>query len=337
VAKCRPDGGYGFDEKKRYRRKLWDFIERAVRKPIKRRKVCIIDTAEANETLFLLKRGYSPGNIVVVNEESAELAWVTTRVRRAGYADVHTCTTDIRDTDGFVKWAYREGIADEPFDAVNLDLCGPMGRRLDDDGIDPWAQTVGGSSRRIVARGGVLAVTVLVGRDTNDEFRAQIDEANTTSVLHNGELLPGAYYLRVKRALGAMQGGIVRYDDGSTKACCYSHVIDCTFDWYPSTNGQRMLWVAAKLMPHFAENEDVYWQRVIRSHRDAARRFLQLMVPPCIEQASTLVGTAADLVGWVSVPRPMRGKQTGDRAAAAVGGALISADVEQQSNETMRV
>lgn len=112
-----PTDGYGFGNKKQYRRTLWRFIDDSLRGvQLKDRKVVYLDTKEGLETEFLLDRGYKPRNLHVVNWNPAEVAVLTRRLRAMHIPDVNTYGIDVFEAIPKVG----------DFHVLNLDLCGPI-------------------------------------------------------------------------------------------------------------------------------------------------------------------------------------------------------------------
>lgn len=144
----KPATGYDFGNKKAYRRTLWNLVDTALhfKKPQSTRKVLILDTSDAEETLFLIARGYRPENITVVNRNAAELAWLTRRLHDRGINGVKTIAKDVFEVVG----------NNPTFDAINLDLTSPMNIRL--------AEFLRGMS---IVDEIVIAVSVLRGRETD--------------------------------------------------------------------------------------------------------------------------------------------------------------------------
>lgn len=121
-----PATGYDFGSKRHYRRTVWNFADECLaRIPRRARRVLILDTAEAEETLFLVKtKGYHPANIHAVNRNPAEVAWLTRRLASSGIRGVHTHGTD----------AFKVLHELTPnLDAINLDLTGSVTPKLMDN------------------------------------------------------------------------------------------------------------------------------------------------------------------------------------------------------------
>lgn len=144
-----PVGGYDFGNKRQYRRTLWNFIDQCLKSiPIKERSALILDTSDAEETFFLIARGYLARNITVVNTDRTQLAWINNRVGKSGNGRVNTRTGDVFSV---------MCCGDTNYDAINLDLMGPVC-----DGL------MQGLSNLPVKAGGVVSVSVLRGRERGD-------------------------------------------------------------------------------------------------------------------------------------------------------------------------
>lgn len=225
----KPTQGYDTEVKQRYRRKLYDFFDRASGVPVRRRTIALLDTAAALETQHALRRGYRPENIHVVNRSAAELAWVTRRC-----PGVVTHTAEYAD---FVNDVQQQ------FDVYNMDWCGPAF-------TEKWLQDIM-TCAQAFRHGCVVAVTSLVGRDDKrvwaemwEDFK-EFQWPGWTGT--DGKEWQANWTFRlywIATALG-LQHDRMR----SPKLYCARHVVDYKFDVYRSGT-QTMLWFAAKLHSH---------------------------------------------------------------------------------------
>ncbi len=125
--------------------------------PIRKRRIVILDTAQALETQHLVKMGYTPSNIHMVNWSHGELAWATRTLKKLGITDVQHYEGDLLTCCALVN----------P-DAINYDGCGPMGCKVKSkfDG-DEYLRAL----LRTLSPKGVFNYTILMGRDQNPTIR----------------------------------------------------------------------------------------------------------------------------------------------------------------------
>lgn len=251
--KGKPKSGYDFGNKKHYRRTLWNFIDNALRfkKPIRDRKVLIIDTSEAIETLFLVERGYKPENLTVVNRNPAELAWLTRRLRNDhAITGVRTIADDAFE------------VADDKFDVLNLDLTGPISTRLMErlKALEVKSESV-------------IAVSILRGRESDAGFRQiyrwleklENEPDDDADLTQQGAALMRSFLLGHHRCDfsddGPSDQDFIRVfsliPPLKIQESINIHLLDFAWGRYASTAGsQTMLWVARHLFPS-CEIEDL--------------------------------------------------------------------------------
>jgi hypothetical protein len=154
LSKGKPAGGYDFGNKRAYRRTLWNFVDNALRfkNSIKKRKVLILDTNDAEETSFLIDRGYRPNNITVVNRKQIQLDGL---VQRFG---VKTICDDVFNI-------INNGNND--YDVINLDLTCPINLEI-----------VGKLDNIPIYDEKIIAISILRGRELDKEIREAYSNSN---------------------------------------------------------------------------------------------------------------------------------------------------------------
>lgn len=279
MGKGRPTGGYNFETKRSYRRKVWDAVEEQLKMPRKKIRAFVLDTGEGLETRELLRRGYRPEHIHAVNKNPAEVAHLTRGLDRDGLPRVQTHGRDL--VDALQPFCDRR----EYPDVINFDGCASIGWGNDAGPCDSWedVKNFWGWYLYAVAislrPGGVLAHTMLVGRERGETRDAFILPATRIEVVDHGRVVSGTYLRRIQAALTyVMTGG---------RDACHIHVRDLAYDWYASSAGtQRMIWFAAKLGFHEPVSARQYLDMVRRKYHQNPDRMLALMMPRCIRMAT---------------------------------------------------
>lgn len=146
-----PRNHYTSNSKTANTAKIWDEVDRRLGYIARRyRRVLILDESGALETLFLLRRGYRPENIHVVNKNPAVVAHVSMRCEKLGFRKPHTHGGDVSK---ILESLSTRGVA---LHAVHLDFCGNADRAI----ILKISECV-----QHIATGTVLAVTVERARE----------------------------------------------------------------------------------------------------------------------------------------------------------------------------
>lgn len=236
-----PEDGYDFEAKRRYRKKLWCWIDDqlAHKVPKSKRNVLYLDTSEALETQFLLQRGYNPERLHPVNMNPAQVACLTMRLDKLGLPRVqtHGC-----------EWTRVLSEQKECWHVMSFDGCGPVSSR----------NTMGGlrACMEYAASQTIVSATLLKGRETGYASRAMRFGVG----IQDGDGDAGASTdQRRRRALGGLDSTegfrfkilewllTTRYvveTDRYEAAWAASTKLRGS---YMSTSGQKMLWCAIRL------------------------------------------------------------------------------------------
>lgn len=117
--KHKPDSGYNFEEKIKYRKQCYSTLEKAFKNIMGKSKselnVMYLESSDAAETEFLLNRGYQPENLIPVNFNPAEIAHVNRK-----FPDVHGRGVDI---------ARALAECGRKIHIIHLDFCGNYSRK----------------------------------------------------------------------------------------------------------------------------------------------------------------------------------------------------------------
>lgn len=149
-----PETGYDFGNKRQYRRAIYAAARRCFRNQMSDRTCAILPSIEGDEIEAAIRAGFHQSHIAIIDRNPAIVATLKRR---------YPLVTSIGvDAD---RAARRVVEAIGPIDLVNLDLCGPIGRTTYDT-IDAWMSAGAIKSR------GLLAITVLRGRETGEPFKA---------------------------------------------------------------------------------------------------------------------------------------------------------------------
>jgi len=118
-------------EKSLYHRlPVWGFVQRSWKDvSVKDRKVMYLDTGAAIDTQYLLKIGYRPENLYVINYSAGHIASVQRKVRELGYIGVNTVSGDIFDiAQRFIKnGMFFHAIIVDSMTCIHKDLLKQMG------------------------------------------------------------------------------------------------------------------------------------------------------------------------------------------------------------------
>lgn len=263
---------YDSDVKDSYRRQVWNAIEKNWANPSRGdRRVLILDTRDALETLFLIKRGYRPENIHVINREAVEVALLTRKLESLGFRRVNTYGVAFSDAVPRLKKCN--------LDAVNLDFCANASDHLLDWLCD---------ARVIVRDNTVVALNMLAGREA-DPWKATYE-----SMLRRGVPEESAgTFARLRLALATLSGAI-----GDEVASCVLHFSNLVYRKYVSTSGQPMLWFVTKAISHGTAVKDrSHCSALCRDARIGGDGFTEkhLTNPICVVYVSAMTGGTAQL------------------------------------------
>ncbi len=255
---------YDFKEKQGYRSRVWLEIEKRISKPRALRKVVYLDTREALETVFLLDRGYRPGNLIAINREPVEVALLTQRLDKLGYP---------RITTAGAEWdrVLSERLAGQRIDILNFDGMGNLSLTL----INLLRESLHHVSPT------VLAVNMLAGREAGDikSFLFNDVHGGYVNLLKKlpdnvrtvtGKVVKPSHYRRVVGLISSV----------TSFSPCLLHVDAMKFDTYLSVSGQPMVWCVVGLSKHrdmsAAKHAEVF-AKCIREDRMAC-------LPACVEE-----------------------------------------------------
>lgn len=247
--------GYRSSKKEDYRRKFYDFVDIAYAhgrnyRPKQDRKVAILDTSLAGETLHLLKRGYLPHNIFVANHSirlksaAAFKASFTRVLARSGFPNT------VNVFPGLSMLQMFEQI-DHGVHVVNFDACSTF-KCLQWDMIQ--------ALKRYVAPG-VFGVTIQAGREAKwltDKMFATLQSFVETSHLTR-QSDSNLHDLRAAVVKCVMDNGESRinmlaptfehrYVSSRTPVHAYGYVLTRQFGrWTPVAEWERM---SAQVLQH---------------------------------------------------------------------------------------
>lgn len=224
-----PSDSYESGEKNLYRRQVWNALEatEAMRSVAKRdRRVLILDEWKAEETKFLVQRGYSPENVFLVNKNVATAARAQMSVRQAGIFGVTAKGGAVGDV-----WT-KLSAAGERFHAIHLDFCGNLSKDITRE-----LEFFNGCA---VLGDTAFAVNFMRAREgrSNVTYRNGVDT-------YVGQL--GGDNDLARRRVAYMTLTAVGWDD---RMVCRQHLIDPTWRTYVSSNGQPFIWIAGELRTH---------------------------------------------------------------------------------------
>ena len=240
-----PLGGYASGQKQHYRREVWAFIERSLRRGARsgygetlasraQRRVLILESSRGAEVEELLRRGYNSSCIHVVNESPAIAATVQRRYRgdRRMRGSFQTYGKDLDTALGELHRAGRL------FDAMNLDFTACLSEDL--------LATIGRAAA-LMKPGGAFVVTVQRGRE-----RGKMGSW-LTSPGDGDPHRPDA--LRVAAITWATSAA----DCPPEQMGCRWHFGPSTWGVYKGDNSHvSMLWVGMTLIPHASAFAEVW-------------------------------------------------------------------------------
>lgn len=150
-----PSTGYDFAQKRQYRRDIYASVRAAFHGHLSDRRCAILPSSEGDEIESALRAGFKQRHICIIDENPAIVATLRRRYPSVTAIGVTASRAAKRVLDEFGR-----------VDFVNLDLCGPIGKPLWDT-LEAWRQ------HSVVTEGGLMAVTVLRGRERH-EFGAPV-------------------------------------------------------------------------------------------------------------------------------------------------------------------
>jgi hypothetical protein len=221
-----PADSYENKDKDLYRRQVWNALEelRCLSSvPMRDRRVLLLDEWMAWETRFLVRRGYSPENIVAATRRVAVAARISGSLHAVGIEGVKATSGDVADI--YARYA-EQG---RKFDAIHLDFCGNIS-----EGITETIEAFNGCASLGPT---AIAINLLRGRESNPIYRSAVD-----SILRCGGTTDDARLAVTVAALCAVQ-----WEDDEL---CRQHLLDAVSRSYVSTTGQSMLWLAGELRVH---------------------------------------------------------------------------------------
>ena len=233
-----PKDGYSFEEKQtNYRQPMWSAVDKVFNFSNRRgRSVMYLDTAEALDTFYLLKLGYQPQNLHVVNRSPAEVAHIQRKIRAAGFEDIHTYGCELLDA------ATKVAATGQKIDVLSFDGTGCFN-------IQTGAE--------VVVSGGligasVLTYTFLVGREKggNNRYLKAVTSSVQTTARRDSYGNDGFIGLqaRIIPLLTELSG----YQDKEGSVKCLMHFDKPTFSSYMSGN-HRMGWFVTRMKPHSSD------------------------------------------------------------------------------------
>ncbi len=170
-----PKVGYSTPEKRRYREVLYAGFKRVFGQSIGRRQLLLMPSAEGEEIEVALKAGFRIGNLHVVDKNPAIVAVLNRRYK-------NKLLTYGRPVDEAIALIAERNI---PLDAVNLDLCAPIG--------DTWHTYLRKCFGELFFPCAV-AVTVQRGRETGECAKVISEVAQMESNPGTLPWLNGRYY-----------------------------------------------------------------------------------------------------------------------------------------------
>lgn len=247
---------YDFASKHLYRQRRESSIDRLCSAgKFRDRKVAYLDTAEALDTLAYLRRGYRAKNLWAINNNPAEVARLTTKLKSLGLPTVNTVGLDFED-------ALNRRIPPD----INI---------IDFDGMSCLHDNLVTMLSRIVASRpeAVYGITILGGRESknnaSDRFNcygpgklAERVGEESPDLLDNSflalfkviekEKVPTSFGTNVnsshERRLRDLISAITSTNDD--RPSCIAHISRVIWDVYISTSKQPMVWCVIKSSPH---------------------------------------------------------------------------------------
>jgi hypothetical protein len=143
-----PSDGYDFGSKRQYRRNIYAAFRRFFRGHVADRTVLMMPSIEGDEIEVAMRAGFRQQNIIAVDKNKAIVATLKRR-----YPLIKTYGVEVGEA---ATRAYQDGVR---VDAINFDLCGPIGDTMS-RAVGPWMST-----QAVINANAVVAVTCLRGRE----------------------------------------------------------------------------------------------------------------------------------------------------------------------------
>lgn len=142
-----PRGGYAFSEKARYRAAIWAVFREDCQSTLATAQALLLPSVEGTEIEVALAHGFREENLHVVDWN---LKIVVALKERFPAINIYGCS--------LAQAMHQMAVEKVRLDVANFDLCGPVG-----DELLPTLRFAAASS--VIAPGGLLAITVLRGRE----------------------------------------------------------------------------------------------------------------------------------------------------------------------------
>lgn len=243
---------YDFESKHLYRSRRESAIDRLAEGRFRDRKVAYLDTKEALDTIAYLKRGYKPQNLWAINENPAEVALLTSRLKSLNLPTVNTVGLSFEDA---ITRRVPEDVSVIDFDGMSC---------LHDSLVDMIQRIVQKRPRAI------HAITILAGRESSksDRYGTFKPGALTDKVLESypqwrsqgykevvdvceKTLIPTTFGTKVRTSHWRRLRSLLSDAIGMSKDfTCTAHITRVIWDVYVSISKQPMLWCAVKSEPH---------------------------------------------------------------------------------------
>lgn len=240
---------YDFESKHLYRARRELAIDQMSAKTKYLRRVAYLDTGEALDTISYLKRGYQAENLWAINNNPAEVASLTRKLKTLGFPAVHTVGVDFVD-------ALEKRVPD--VDVIDFDGMSNLNKK-----------TVELLSKVILSRNAneVIGITILSGRESLKDcwYRSVVggksfdgsprfDEGSECHTSF-GTKTNSSHKQRIRTLVGNIVYKHCSHADcelglACRNARCFAHVKDLKWDTYQSISGQPMVWTVFKLVPH---------------------------------------------------------------------------------------
>lgn len=210
-----------------YRVPAWGFVDRLSTTPRRLRRVAILDTKQGLEVRHLIRLGYTPENILVVNYNAAELAVMTRGLRSDGIEGVRTKAGEFVNV--LMAW-------DGPLHVIAFDTTSNL------------------ASKSFVSLAEViekhlpecLVSVMLAGREGRETCRSIAELSDSLTRRRdslNRDVNPN-HFARVTALLGSL---VMPRESGGN---CILHVPEFRWSTYMSSSGQPMAWVCARVVAH---------------------------------------------------------------------------------------
>jgi hypothetical protein len=248
---------YAFAAKQtEYRRRQWIMVDRLSKKPVALRRVLYLDTKQGLETRHLLSLGYAPDNLFAVNSNPAEVALLTSGLKRDGLPLVHTIGRD------YIS-AMRPAVdkAKAKIDVISFDGTGCLGR---------LTESVFGPASALAAQwGSVITMTLLAGRECGKYGDIVKDLAPCmakTVRTSYGTHVNRTHAARVQALLMRVQvmSAVFACDKDGCEGeenigkWCQFHYTACKWHCYMSESRQPMIWMVMTAEKHQQKVSSAY-------------------------------------------------------------------------------